>query len=98
MTFKAKILDREYELMVRKTLYFIGKRTRLDLIDTSDGFPILTATINVPNEELSSDEVVIKNYSENYGLYNLLVKNGIVSEYVRLIDKDLGKPVCKLLI
>lgn len=53
-------------------------------MDADDGEPVSTCTVNI-DEFLSSKEVVIKNYSENEGMLDFLIKEGIV--------KDTGKRV-----
>lgn len=71
----------------------------LQLIDCTDQIPISTATINVPNEPLEEGEVIIKNYSENEGMYNELVRVGIISTFVRMVKLNYcDVPVCKLLV
>lgn len=78
--------------MSTKTFDFLGEslvtvqlskypdgNTRLDLRDAEDGMPYATASISMPNVLLCDDEILIKNYSENEGMTDFLVKNNIVS-------------------
>jgi len=58
-------------------------RTFLQLIDTEDGAPIMMATVNIPAVVLEKDEIIIKNYSENEGVLEFLIENGIVSKPLR---------------
>ena len=61
--------------------------------------PVLIATVNIPTEELKDDEVIIKNYSENEGVLDVLVRAGVVSEPIRTIETGhVTVPVVKLLI
>ena len=53
--------------------------TRLDLKDATDHMPYATASISMPNVLLCEDEILIKNYSENEGMTDFLVKNNIVT-------------------
>lgn len=48
--------------------------------------------------ELQENEIAIKDYSENDGVLNDLVKMGIVSEPVRFVQSGfVNIPICKLL-
>ena len=71
------------------------------LTDTMDGEQVAVATINVPIAGLiAPDEVVIKDYSENEGLLEILVEAGVISKpltYVS-VSRFVEAPVCKLLI
>jgi hypothetical protein len=49
-------------------------RTAIQLKDDNDGSPVATATINVPDVYLEKDEVIIKDYSENEGMLDTLVR------------------------
>ena len=53
---------------------------RIELLDADDGLPIAVATVNVPNIPLEENEVIIKNYSENEGIYDALVEAKIVNK------------------
>lgn len=61
-----------------KKLNYTNGRVALLLVDTKDGSLITTATINVPEKELKPHEVIIKNYSENEGILDVLIENNIV--------------------
>jgi len=61
--------------------------------------PIATATVNISDVTLVEDEVIIKDYSENKGMLNVLVEAGIVSKPDRYIKSGFVEcPVCKLLV
>jgi len=61
--------------------------------------PACTATINLPHIELADDEVIIKDYSENQGLYEEMVKAGHISPMIRDVASGwISAPVCKLLL
>lgn len=61
-------------------------RTALELIDSTDGEPVMVATVNVPDIPLEENEVIIKDYSENEGVLDCLIKEGIVSKPKRHIS------------
>lgn len=42
------------------------------------GSPIATATLNIPEYNLKDNEIIIKDYSENQGMLDVLIKNGLV--------------------
>jgi hypothetical protein len=70
-------------------------QTCIQLIDTSDGFPFATATVAVENN-LSKEEVAIKDYSENEGLLDTLLAYNIVEKPHAFIQSGFVKiPICK---
>ena len=65
------------------------------LIDQEDGQSVVIATVNL--EELDSDEVAIKNYSENEGVYDALLEAGVITPKHREVSTGyVTVPVCKL--
>jgi len=97
--FKPTIIDytspyATYQCTLKVEAYSNG-RTALCLIDAEDGSPVCTATINVPEVELKPNEVIIKNYSENEGILDVLVNAGIVTPTGRYISIGyVSCPVC----
>lgn len=77
-------IDNVTEVVVTVNQTSAGNKAIL-LFDTEDGLPYAAATSHVPGAELGEDEVLVKNYSENTGILDFLVKNNIV--------KDTGKTV-----
>jgi hypothetical protein len=74
-------------------------RVALSLVNPKNGEYIAVASVNVPEEKLAKDEVIIKNYSENQGILDVLVAAGIVSKPIRTVDVGMTTaPVCKILI
>ena len=76
-------------------------RIALELISVKDGDPVLVATVNVPSEKIAKDEVIIKTYSENEGILDVLINAKIISTPIRTIDIRMaadGGAVCKVLI
>lgn len=68
-----------FECMIMKHEYSNNKAIALELVDVNDNESVAMATVNIPNVKLEKDEVLIKNYSENNGIRNLLVDNKIIS-------------------
>lgn len=65
------------------------------LLDLEDGLPVVVATTNI--DGLDSDEIAIKDYSENEGVYNALLKAGVIFPKHREISTGfVTVPVCKL--
>lgn len=65
------------------------------LIDQEDGQSVVIATTNL--EELDSDEVAIKDYSENEGIYDALLEaNVIFPKHRELSTGYITVPVCRL--
>lgn len=71
-------------------------RIAIRLVDSYDGHPVATATINVPNVEIQHDEVIIKDYAENEGVLRALEEAGLVFDTGKRISVGYtaGK-VCK---
>ena len=95
-----------WECEVIKQKYQNG-RVALQLVAIADdmgnevykGAPIAMATVNLPEIELKDDEVIIKDYSENEGMLEVLEKAGIV-KFIGQHAKSgwVTVPICKLLI
>lgn len=66
--------------------------------DVTDGLPYLTATMNCNKDVVDTSYVIIKDYSENEGVYNFLVENNIIApahaEHCLAFDTA---PICELL-
>lgn len=61
--------------------------------------PACTATVNLPDEDLEADEVIIKSYSENQGLYEEMLKANHIGPAIRWVNSGfIEAPVCKLLL
>lgn len=72
-------------------------QTRIQLYDVMDGMPYATATV-VVDDILNTDEVAIKDYSENDGILESLIEAGIVSEPIAYKRSGFIQiPICKLL-
>lgn len=65
--------------------YANNYRLALRLVDAVDGQPIATATVNIADEYLDENELIIKNYEENEGIVDALVKAKIIAPPHRLV-------------
>lgn len=73
-------------------------RTKIDLIDSEDGLIYLRPSINLPELKLNDGEILIKDYSENYGILRILIQNEIVGHPKRFINFNFSEiPVCRLI-
>jgi hypothetical protein len=89
------ISHRGYTLRVEFLKYQNGQ-IRIQLYDTADGFPYATATVATEKHLLKEDEVAIKDYSENEGILNTLIKHEIVENPHAFIQSGFVKiPICK---
>jgi hypothetical protein len=86
-----------YKLSVSLSEYSNGQNAIL-LYDTADGFPYATASVSLPNYEMDSDEVAIKNYSENEGILESLITAGIISKpHLIITSGHVNIPICKII-
>jgi hypothetical protein len=69
----------DWNCVVVKRSYPNG-RLALQLIDEDDGSPVAVATVNIPDVPLGDNQVIIKDWSENEGIYDALYEAGIVSK------------------
>jgi hypothetical protein len=70
---------------IEREVYTAGSRTALEFID-SHGESIATLTFNPDQSEtLGENEVVIKDYSENEGVFAQLVEAGVVRDTGRRV-------------
>lgn len=84
--------------------YYNGQNA-LQLND-NEGFPYMKASVALDNGNdkevialLMEDHVAIKNWSENTGILEILVNEGIISEPIMRIDSGYVQiPICKILI
>lgn len=99
MQLLKKVKYKDWNCNLHKSYYEHGKRVALCLIDAVDGEPVSTCTVNLPDEPLGDGEVFIKDYSENEGMVEFLVKEGIVELTGREIRSGYASiPICKLLL
>lgn len=96
---KIELRFREWDCYLKFNTYIHDSSTHMMLLDKHTNYPIATVTVCIDGSDLLEDEVAIKDYSENEGMLNCLIKNNVVSEPVRHVDSGYVKiPVCKLLV
>ncbi|QIB67153.1 hypothetical protein [Kineobactrum salinum] len=71
-----------FNCVLRQAAYNNG-RAALQLVDASDGSPIATASVNIPEVRCPHEHTWIKTWSENTGILEALTAAGVV--------KDTGK-------
>lgn len=93
-----KIITFDGNTLQVQTRKYRNNRTAIELIDTVDHMLYMVATVNIPTSDIAKDEVIIKNYSENEGIYDVLVKAGVISESIGQIHAGFANAlICKLL-
>jgi hypothetical protein len=86
----------EYEIDIKMSKYINGQH-RMDFIDKEDGFSVLVASVAI-EENISPDEIAIKDYSENEGVLKFLMEKGIVSSPLKYFNSGFVRiPLCKLM-
>ena len=91
-----------YECVAYETTYpgEAGGSTAIYLVDAVDGEPVATATVNVEgvSETLPPSEALIKDYSENEGMMEALIRAGLVQDTGRRVPTGyVTVPVARLL-
>lgn len=102
MAVKGSILQvkfREWDCIVQKARFMRGGLA-LMLIDAHDRSPVARATINVEGVQLADDEVIVKDYSENEGMFEALTSAGIVEDTGKRVRLPYGIvcPVCRVVM
>jgi hypothetical protein len=91
-----RLSGEDYRVMLHFGRYAQGNPA-IELYDLDDGFPFAKSTINMSG--LGKDEVAVKNYSENEGMLDFLIENGIVHPPYKTEQSGfVTVPVCKLKI
>ena len=73
-------------------------RVAIGLVISGTGEPMTVASINLPFVEMASNEVAVKNYSENEGILELLIAANIISTPVRFTQSGfIQAPICKII-
>jgi hypothetical protein len=95
---KIEYKNEPVEIVISHYVYSDNKAKSISLI-CEDGIPYAHATVNIEGYDYGENEVTIKNYSENEGILEVLIENGIVSEPKGYVDNGyVTVPVCDLLI
>ena len=66
--------------------YYPNGNKSIKLMDTRDGLPVATATVNLEDVKLSANEVMVKDYSENKGMLRALRDSKVVENIVDVIQ------------
>ncbi len=77
-SFKLILGERSYDVSTMFENYSANNQHALTLFNPKTGEDVLTASVCLVDCNLSSDEIAIKNYSENEGVLQALIDNGIV--------------------
>lgn len=92
---KYNLNGENYNVTLERGQYRNNNALVLELVETETGEPFMTCTVNTP--EISGGEVAIKNYSENEGVLDFLIKEGIIEPPHRFISSGfISLPVCKV--
>lgn len=103
MELVKKVVYNGWHCDLLRSVYVDNGRVALCLVagekDECPGEPVATCTVNIPDASLAENEVIIKDYSENEGMAEFLVKEGVVE----LTDRCVGSgyvtmPIAKLLV
>jgi len=92
---KATFLNEECNITFHQ---YSNGRIAIQLAVAETGEPMAIATINLPDERLLSDEVIIKDYSENTGMVDSLLAAGVINHPHRYVSSGWVEkiPVCDL--
>jgi hypothetical protein len=84
--------------LIVKSKYKFNERTCLTLIDKNDGLTLMKITLNFNEVKLEDNEIIIKSYSENVGIYECLLEAGIIGKVKRFHHLTFVKAhICELL-
>jgi hypothetical protein len=94
LTYNGKYIG-EVEVRLYRNRYITNGSIFIGMEDAVTAEPLKTLTTNVGG--LSVEEVAIKDYSENVGVFSFLLENGFITEPHRYVQTNfVSIPVCKL--
>lgn len=64
---------------------YSNNRLAITLDDPLTGERWGVATVNIPDAVLMKDEIILKDWSENEGMVNFFIENGLVEDTGRLV-------------
>ena len=74
-------------------------RIAIRLVDIEDWAVLATCTVNLPDLAMKEDQVLIKDYSENEGMYHVLHSAGVISQPIAYIQTGhVSVPLCELAV
>lgn len=92
---KAEVSIESYQVGGRKAIELIAAEDQDDIIK---GEPLMMATVNIMGAT-ERGEVLVKDYSENEGVLDCLIKEGVVEDTGRRVESGYVQlPVCRLLV
>ena len=92
-----KVTFKKWKCVVVIKKYF-NNRPAIQLESVS-GEPVATASLNAPEHELKENEVIIKEYGGNEGIFEALSENGIIKDTGKRVQVGFVTcKVCELLI
>lgn len=74
--FETKNVERQ-NVIVETSRNYSNGRTCIQIMSTR-GAPLMVASVNLPDDDLPDGHVFIKDYSENEGVADALVKAGFI--------------------
>jgi hypothetical protein len=79
------------------SVYITSAQNSLQLFGYN-GKLLMTASVALVDEKLGQNEIAIKDYAENAGVLDFLIKKNIVSEPVRTVQTGyVLVPICNIL-
>ena len=86
-----------YDVVVVFSRYIPGRRTAIQLVDSNTGEPVAMATVNLPDEPMAANEIAVKNYAENEGMYDWMIAQGFIEPVHRVVRSGyVDIPICRL--
>lgn len=83
-----KEIEFKGEKCIVKKFHYSTGNLGLKLVSKEDGMPVMSCTICM-NNSLRENQVIIKDYSENKGIYNALLENNLIKAYSRRVTVGL---------
>jgi hypothetical protein len=94
----VKVRFKQWNCVVKLT-HYRDQRPALILRHEFTGEDILVASVNLPDVPLRNDEILIKDWSENEGVLQLLMDNGVIGPVIENVPTGMvSAQKCKLLI
>lgn len=95
-----KVKFKKWNCIAQFSRYASNGRIAISLVDEETWEDVATASVNLADEFIEANEIAIKDYSENDGMYKALVEAKIVEfpplRYAQTSHVTI--PICKLLI
>lgn len=93
-----KIKFKKWKCEIVNVGEYSNGRIALELVD-KNGDMIADVTINIPETHLNEGEIIVKDYSENEGMYETLLAAGVISKIKRrAFSGYITAPIVDLLV